>query len=145
MRESTERQLRRQLLGIPPQEAERRLREQADRFALELRHLREAIEQAKAEEAQLTAQCEALAEEVQAAAGKLARLRKGLERSRAMAPIHALVLAREIADLEDEHAAKMAELAAEQERIRAEIAERRSYIQRWVNSLLESVAARGAG
>ena len=144
MREPTERPLRRQLLGVSPQEAERRLREQADRFALELRHLREAVEQAQAEERHLTAQCEALAAEVEAAARKLERLQKGLERNRAMAPIQALVLAREIADLEDEHAARLAELAAEQERIRAEIAERRASLHQWVTSLLESVAGRSA-
>lgn len=144
MREPTDRPLRRQLLGIPPQEAERQLREQAERFALELRHLREAIEQAKAEEASLTADCEALEAQVQEAARKLARLRKGLERSRAMAPIQALVLAREIADLEDEHAARLAELAAEQERLRTEIAERRASLQQWVTELLRSVAERGA-
>lgn len=145
MRQSNGRPLRRKLLGVAPQEAERQLREQAERFALEIQHLREALEQAMAEEADLTAQCEALAAEVQEAQRKLERLQKGLERSRTMAPIQALVLAREIADLEDEHAARLAELAAEQERIRAEIAERRASLQQWVTSLLESVAERGGG
>ncbi len=137
------RPLRLRLWGVAPREAARQLREQAERFEREIGELRAALEKAQAEEAALTAQCEALSAQVEEARRTLEGLQKGLQQSRALAPVQALVLAREIADLEQEHAARMAELAAERERLRAEIAERRSSLQRWVTSLLQSVAERG--
>jgi len=138
------RRLRRRLWGIAPPEAERRLREQADQFTLDLRQLQEAIAQAQAEEAALAAECAALEAQVHEARAQLDRLRKGLARHRALAPIQTLVVAREIADLEQEHAARMAAVRAEEERVRAEIAMRRASLQQWVTSLLQSVAGRGA-
>jgi|GEM_PF-6570768 len=143
MPETGSRRLRRKLWGVSPAEAQRRLRDQEEQSALELRQLREAIDQVKAEEADLIAQCEALEEQVRDARTRLERLRTGLERHQAMVPIQALVLAREIADLEAEHARRIAALEAEQDRIRAEIAERRASLEQWVKSLLQSVAARG--
>lgn len=143
MPEHDNRRLRRQIWGVALAEAQRRLREQEEQSALELRQLREAVDQVKAEEADLAAECEALEEQVRDACTRLERLRTGLERHQAMVPIQALVLAREIADLEEEHARRMAALQAEQERIRAEIAERRASLHQWVQSLLASVAERG--
>jgi predicted nuclease with TOPRIM domain len=143
MPEPGNRRLRRTLWGIALSEAQRRLREQEEQSALELRQLREAIDQVKAEEADLQAQCAALEEQVRDARTRLEQLRTGLDRHQAMAPIQELVLAREIADLEEEHARRMAALQAEQERIRAEIAGRRASLHRWVQSLLASVAERG--
>mgnify|MGYP001271263619 FL=1 len=51
------RRLRRQLWGVPWPEAERRLREQAGQFEQELRLLREALDQARAEVKSLATQC----------------------------------------------------------------------------------------
>ena len=143
MSKESERRLRRQLWGVAPQEAERRLREQAERFALELTHLKDALAEVKAEETALISACESLDAQVAEAAAKRDRLRKGLDRHQALAPIQALVLAREITDMEREHVDRMADLQAQQEVVRAEIAERRSSLHEWVMSLLESVASRG--
>lgn len=106
-------------------------------------HLREAIAQLRAEETSLLAECEALEAQVAEAAAKRDRLRKGLDRHQALAPIQALVVAREISDMEREHADRMAALQAAQEAVRAEIEARRASLHRWVMSLLESVASRG--
>lgn len=143
MSKESERRLRRQLWGVAPQEAERRLREQAEQLALELTHLKDALAEVKAEETALIAACESLEAQVAEAAAKRDRLRKGLDRHQALAPIQALVLAREITDLEREHVDRMADLQAQQEVVRAEIAERRASLHQWVMSLLESVASRG--
>lgn len=143
MSKETDRRLRRQLWGISPHEAERRLREQAEQFALELTHLKDSLVEVKSEETALIASCELLEAQVAEAAAKRDRLRKGLDRHQALAPIQALVLARKITDLEREHVDRMADLQAQQEVVCAEIAERRESLHNWVMSLLESVASRG--
>lgn len=137
-----QRRMGRQLWGVSPAVAEQRLTDQANRFLEEIQHLKEAIDLLIREERELILECQSLEERANEAEAKWVRLRKGLERTRSMSTLQALVLAREMADLDREHTRLMAELEEERATLLVAIDRQRESLHVWVGSLLQSVAER---
>jgi hypothetical protein len=101
-----------------------------------------AVQLAQQEAERLEAECRDLATQIPYAEQRLALIRTGLERQRSLIPTQALLLHRQMAASEQEHADRMAELRRREAALRREIDERRRSLHRWAMALLQSVAAR---